>query len=198
MLPMPPLPPLPPLPVLLQILYASGVASILLVNSIPALRDRFIQYGKTLPPSSSSPSPSPPLPTAKSIFAKLLDGAAALTVPHHFFWHFYAVAIANALFWAYQLATHGSVYRLVVSHARSSGGGCGEGVRIEQVVLALLCFLAQASRRLYECLYIQPRSASRMWIGHYLVGILFYTLMAIAIWAEGMGISPPSPPAPHG
>ena len=186
--------------VLLQILYTSGAASILLINSIPALRDRFVQYGKVLSPSSSlsppppPPPPSPP-PTSKSIFAKLLDSAAALTVPHHFFWHFYAVAVANALFWAYQLASHGSIYRLVASHARSRK----EGMRIEQVVLALLCFLAQASRRLYECLCIQPRSASRMWIGHYLVGILFYTLMAIAIWVEGMGTSllPPTPPPPH-
>jgi len=171
------------LPVLLQSFYALAASSILLTNSIPALRSRFVSYGKT---STGSPSLAQSTEHVSS-FGKLLDFGATLTVPHHYFSHFYAVAIGCAFFWGWQIPTHGPVYQLVASYS-----GRERTMGIEQVVITWLCFLAQAGRRLYECLYVQKAGGnSRMWIGHYIVGILFYSTMSISVWVEGISVTSP-------
>jgi len=174
--------PIPTLPVLLQSLYGLAAASIVLANSIPALQRRFVGYGKTSPTTTTGAS-------------GLLDRLAALTVPHALFSHFYVCGVALSLFWMAQMVTRGPWYRCVAGLA-SGGGGGGAGqqgaMAIEQVVLAWACFLAQVARRLYECLYVQRSGggggrASRMWVAHYLVGLLFYAAMAVAVWVEGTG-----------
>jgi 3-oxo-5-alpha-steroid 4-dehydrogenase 3 len=175
------------LPVLLQIFYALAASSILLANSIPALQSRFVSYGKTSASTSSTPSNKD-----VTAFGKLLDFGATFTVPHHYFSHFYAVAIGNAFFWGWQVSTHGPVYKLVASYCRWE-----QTMGIEQVVITWLCFLAQAGRRLYECLYIQKVGGnSRMWIGHYIVGILFYSTMSISVWVEGISVTSLPFPSP--
>lgn len=45
----------------------------------------------------------------------------------------------------------------------------------------------QAGRRLYECVALTPRKRSppsRMWIGHYLLGMAFYAALPLAALAE--------------
>lgn len=53
--------------------------------------------------------------------------------------------------------------------------------------------MIQGSRRLYECVYISKPGTSKMWIGHYLLGIGYYVVMSVAVWVEGTGLHPPPP-----
>lgn len=55
-----------------------------------------------------------------------------------------------------------------------------------QVTLAWAMMSLQGSRRLYECLAFLKPSSSRMWFGHWLLGILFYTGMSVAVWVESI------------
>jgi 3-oxo-5-alpha-steroid 4-dehydrogenase 3 len=172
-----------PIPVVIQAFYTLSATSILLAAALPPLKSRFVAYGKT---SVAAPSSGP---SSSSTISKTLDFAATLTVPHHFFARFYILGLALSIFWAVQCITHSTLFQVLAAH--SGGGG---GMRIEQVLLAWACFTAQVTRRLYECLYIQrPGSTSRMWILHYVVGLLFYTFMSVGVWIEGSGSPPPSP-----
>jgi 3-oxo-5-alpha-steroid 4-dehydrogenase 3 / polyprenol reductase len=130
--------------------------------------------------------------------SSLLDYLATFTVPHSYFTHFYVLAVLGTLFWGVQLAVHGNIYRLlrdlpVPAWAEGTRRTPG-GQSIHQVVLAWTCFLLHTGRRLLECLYIQKQGKSRMWITHYLLGMVFYAATAVSIWIEGTGTScfPPS------
>lgn len=57
---------------------------------------------------------------------------------------------------------------------------------LDQVSVVWFMMLAQGTRRLYECLEISKPSSSRMWVGHWLVGVWFYLSVTVAIWIEGI------------
>lgn len=154
----------------LRVGFTSAATGVLLVAALPPLRRRFVGYGKTAPPRRTG---------------SLLDWAANQTVPHAWFAHFYLTAILASVFWGIQIARHGGAYRLVASYAEGRGEKGGMG--IHQVVIVWLAFLAQGVRRLNECWYMMKPGTSRMWIGHYVVGIVFYLVMSVAIWIEGTG-----------
>ena len=50
--------------------------------------------------------------------------------------------------------------------------------------MAWLLMLIQGVRRLSESYLYRSHSASKMWIGHYLLGLLFYLTINIAVWIE--------------
>ncbi|KAK4996194.1 hypothetical protein LTR66_004139 [Elasticomyces elasticus] len=54
--------------------------------------------------------------------------------------------------------------------------------------------LAQGSRRLYECIVLSKPSSSQMWVGHWLLGILFYLAINIATFMEGIPTLQQEPP----
>jgi 3-oxo-5-alpha-steroid 4-dehydrogenase 3 len=192
------MPPLP-IPALLQSFYIITASLALLANSVPAFHKRFVTYGKTIAAGADAGVNAKSNATASTtpivvLFGKLLDAGAMLIVPHHYFAHFYIVAVTVSCFWAWQMVTHGAVYQYVAGATdsrdsvgiwkRSSGG---EGMSIEQVILTWGCFFAQVVRRLYECLRVQKKGSSKMRFVHYAVGILFYISMSISIWIEGTG-----------
>ena len=67
-------------------------------------------------------------------------------------------------------------------------------MRFEQVKIAWLMLLVQGGRRLYECLSlskedifsVENTSTSKMWGGHWLLGLAFYAATSVAIWVEGV------------
>jgi len=166
----------------LRVCYALAAAACLVVDSIPAVRCRFVAYGKT---SRTPGAPqSPP--------ERVLDALSAVTVPHSWFGHFYVFSVLSSLFWGAQLATHGSVYRYLADSRMSSywagvspGTANGGGMRIEQVVLVWMAMLLQGIRRSYECLFVQRPSKSAMSVLHYLLGMAFYCSTGIGVWIEG-------------
>ncbi|KAK3070995.1 hypothetical protein LTR53_009478, partial [Teratosphaeriaceae sp. CCFEE 6253] len=57
---------------------------------------------------------------------------------------------------------------------------------VQQVVVAWALLLVQGSRRLYECVAFARESGSEMWVGHWALGVLFYTGMGVGVWVEGV------------
>ncbi|KAL7267186.1 hypothetical protein RUND412_010239, partial [Rhizina undulata] len=192
------------LPSLLRAFYILSSATILLIHALPASRSRFIAYGKVthdVPPPASNYKKRDQKESAaqsKTLIPKLLDFLEGFKVPHAFFTHFYVLSVLSSLFWAWQIVTRGAAYRVLTASSAPEGvaergwglGGGGrsdEGMGIQQVALVWLCLLFQASRRSFECVYVQKHGASTMWILHYVLGLLFYSSMNIAIWIEGTG-----------
>ena len=69
---------------------------------------------------------------------------------------------------------------------------------VAQVYLVCSLMLLQGLRRLVECCFYASDSKSQMWIGHYALGVLFYSTVNIAVWIEGTRRPPPSSPSlPH-
>lgn len=60
----------------------------------------------------------------------------------------------------------------------------------EQVILTWLLMTVQGGRRLSESIYLGKLSSSKMWFVHWILGILFYCAMSVAVWIEGAGMFP--------
>ncbi|KAF2738859.1 hypothetical protein EJ04DRAFT_549735 [Polyplosphaeria fusca] len=169
--------------VLLRTFYLAASAFILLVQAIPLLRTRFLAYGSR----SSAPSASR-ADTEKrfgSILEQALDRLARIRVPHSYFTHFYIVSVACSLLWGWQLWRRPRLSLGNVLHAPLDASV--EAVTVGQVQLAWLLMLLQGVRRMCESYSYMSTSKSQMWVGHYLLGILFYLTANVAIWLEAAG-----------
>lgn len=71
---------------------------------------------------------------------------------------------------------------------------------VSQIYLVCSLMLLQGLRRLAECCFYASDSKSQMWIGHYALGVLFYSTANIAVWIEGtpaLLANPPTAPSPR-
>jgi 3-oxo-5-alpha-steroid 4-dehydrogenase 3 len=100
---------------------------------------------------------------SQSLPIQALDYAASLQVPHNYFTHFYVTSVVCSLFWA---------WRLRVWDAAGQ----------QQIVWALL--LLQGLRRFLESRTYTSSSKSTMWFAHWVLGLLFYLTINMAIWVE--------------
>ncbi|KAF2798121.1 3-oxo-5-alpha-steroid 4-dehydrogenase-like protein [Melanomma pulvis-pyrius CBS 109.77] len=163
---------LPSPAVLLRVFYLGASALILVIQAVPALRARFLAYGsRATPPSSEAPgstkshtSAAPGSTEASTSLDQLLDCLASFQVPHGYFAHFYVVSVACSLFWGWQQSNVALATRPAWT--------------------AWLLMHIQGGRRLLESYFYTSKSSSRMWIGHYLLGLLFYLTINVAIWIE--------------
>ncbi|KAK4508270.1 hypothetical protein PRZ48_002008 [Zasmidium cellare] len=169
--------------VLLRGAYLSAAGLVLFVFAVPALRSRFLDYG---PRSSRTEKKEDAGEEKKGVSASavgtLLDKLAELKVPHSWFTSFYAVSVTLSLFWAAELLVRGPSFQAVARYAPDTA----HSMSFSQVLVVWTLMLAQGSRRLYECMAISKPSESRMWFGHWALGILFYTLTSVAVWIEGI------------
>ena len=108
---------------------------------------------------------------------------AAFQVPTRFFAHFYIASVFSSGFWAFQLITKGSAFRIASQGSESTDQA--RSMSVDQVALTWALMAIQGLRRLLECIYFGKSSASRMWIAHWVLGISFYFAIGIAIWIEG-------------
>lgn len=153
----------------------------LLVFAVPPLRSRFLDYG----PRSSVPHKKNGTEKKRdtgSAIATALDTLAKLTVPHTWFTSFYAVSVTLSLFWAAELLVKGPSYSAIAKYAPDTA----HSMPFSQVLVVWTMMFGQGSRRLYECMAIAKPSDSRMWFGHWALGILFYTLTSVTVWIEGV------------
>lgn len=182
------------------------------VSLLPSLRSRFLAYGpRSASPSSTSSSGTTSAEREKAAAAaacgnhnaspvtSLLDRLAEWKVPHSWFTSFYAVSIVCSLFWAVQFACKGWVFRVLVDwQVHYDDGNEGQdrvmySMTLRQVLLAWGMVFVQGCRRFWECLALpQSPSKSQMWIGHWVLGIGFYTGLSVAVWVEGARKSVPS------
>lgn len=208
--------------VLLRTFYIAAAALILFINTIPALRSRFLAYGSraTSPqPRSKNASSSPK--TTSTPLLQFLDHLTIYRVPHNWFTHFYILSVLSTLFWTHQLYTRGPAFRFLaflhnnahetpntsaIYNASASSNTSANpntftsppttSMSLFQVHLVLSFQFLQGLRRLLESHCYTSTSTSQMWIGHYMLGLLFYLTINIAIWIEGLPalLNPSSPP----
>lgn len=153
----------------------------LAVDAVPAFRSRFLAYGSraTTGPGAPAPAPASPSPSA---FTKLLDYLATYRVPHSWFTHFYVLSVLGSICWAEQYATDGPLLKFIAGRAAAHRT---VSMSVGQAQVAWLLMLAQGLRRLYESIVLSRPSSSLMWITHWLLGLLFYGAMSVAVWVEG-------------
>ena len=146
--------------VALRTYFLTTSASVLVTQFIPVLHKAFIPYGKTRGASQSSQS--------------TLQRLSNITVPKAWFWYFYLLSVSLSIFCGIQffVCTDTSLLPCI----RNING---------RTFFVWGMMLVQGTRRLYESLFIQKFSSARMWIGHYIVGCVFYAMMSVAVLAEG-------------
>ena len=152
----------------LRAYFLSTSASVLIASVVPSLNHAFIPYGKTRTATQSSNSP----------FHYLSN----ITVQKAWFWHYYLISVSLSIFWGTQLVVCSNGIQICLLPWLGSVDG--------RTLIVWAMMLLQGCRRLYESLCIQKLSSARMWIGHYLVGCVFYTMMSVAVLAEGSIIAP--------
>lgn len=125
---------------------------------------------------------------------------AMLTVPKHWFMHFYVVGVSWCLVLLVScflvVLTEGSsqgvfsVLRVVLSYAPFCEDGqwqpeeaLGHSVRI---FISLTALLIHVCLRLYECIFVFKRSSAKMHVTGYLIGMSFYVA---APWSVVVGCS---------
>ncbi|PNS17936.1 hypothetical protein CAC42_3895 [Sphaceloma murrayae] len=165
--------------------YVLAAAAILFIRAIPPLRNRFLAYGSRVSSGKdhvAGAASNVSVPHEKTSMDALLDWAASLQVPHSWFTSFYMVSLLSSMFWAYELLLHGSAFQLVVGNVPDTP----RSMTIRQVVVTSAMMLVQGSRRLYECLQFSKPSTSKMFIGHWIMGVWFYLTMGVAVWIEGI------------
>ena len=107
----------------------------------------------------------------------------AVRVPHDYFKHFYVVSVLSSSFWLYQIITKGAAVRLFCP--RKHHGDNLKSMSVDQIILTWSLMLIQGVRRLIESTLLTKPSTSKMWIGHWILGMAFYVAMGMAVWIEG-------------
>lgn len=139
-------------------------------------------------------------------------------MPHSYFTHFYILSVLCSIFWLHQLQTRGPVFQHLAqltstpSNTHNPNGFAARyqpaaaappevsSMIVSQIYLVNGLMLLQGVRRLAECCFYTSGSKSQMWIGHYALGILFYSTVNIALWIEGtpaLLASPATAPSPQ-
>lgn len=167
------------------------VSKILFAYFISPIRRRFFQYGPRVSDTVAAalekrknerPDISKKNITVSNPAAAILDHLASYTVPHRWFIHFYALSVILSTFWAYQIWKLGFLFRFV---AANTSIGPNDSMSTDKTALVWALMLIQGVRRLFECVVFAKRSSSKMWVGHWILGLAFYTCMSVAVWVEG-------------
>ncbi|OJD21874.1 hypothetical protein ACJ73_06786 [Blastomyces percursus] len=177
---------------LLRGFFLITACTILLADSVPFIRARFISYG---PRATSSGSIKPPQNSEQdyhtvskrplgSCSMQVLDYVASLQVPHSFFTQFYVVSVLSSILWGAQIYSKGPLFKAVSSTVREDN--LQTSMSRNQVVLCWTLLLIQGIRRLYESISTAKPSQSKMWFPHWIVGLAYYVAMGMAIWVEGI------------
>lgn len=161
--------------------YLLSASLILAVRLLPPLRDRFLAYGARDLGETSSNSAKRNSQSSGSA-AQFLDTFAMLKVPHHWFVHFYVLSVSCSLLWLQQISMKGRLFKLLAPNSDIYMSDFS----LSTTWLCMLLMFVQGIRRLYECIAFSKPSSSRMWIGHYFIGLAFYAVTSVAIWIQGV------------
>lgn len=152
--------------------------AILVVRLIPDFRHRFLEYGARSDKSKQKSSHQSALPQWFRIQVDpVLDLLANITVPHGWFTHFYVCSTVCSAYW---LVCSKNLFHCYHAGFRQNMFGSWE----YRTLICMVLLQVQGLRRLYECVVIAKSSKSRMWIGHYFIGVAFYLVTNVAIWIE--------------
>lgn len=71
----------------------------------------------------------------------------------------------------------------------------GTSMSVNRAILCSVVMTIQGARRLYECLTLGKPSQSKMWFVHWVLGLVYYLAMPMAVWIEGIRTYIHIPPA---
>lgn len=165
---------------------AAGTVTIL--NALPAFQKRFVNYGPRateIKDEDGRPIVDEDEESSNSPYARILDLAASFNVPHSWFIHFYITSVASSLFWAQQIATRGFALEFLAKLYKGSSFK-HPAMNAMQVMIVVVLMGIQGSRRLYECITLSKPSTSKMSGPAWILGILFYLVMGVTVWVEGI------------
>jgi 3-oxo-5-alpha-steroid 4-dehydrogenase 3 / polyprenol reductase len=143
--------------------FAATSLGILFVHFVPFLHKAFIPYGKTRSG------------VLKDEFS-IIGLVANIAVPKVWFWHYYLISVSLSIASGWQLVECSSNKSLCIVDWLGRVDG--------RILLVWGMMLVQGSRRLYESLFVIKASDAKMWIGHYLVGCVFYIMICLSIFAD--------------
>lgn len=177
----------------IQAFYLAAAGGIVVLQGLPSsVRSNLMDYGARKSPGTEETKKTGKTDSGKErkedsedMLARLIK---AMQVPHSWFWHFYAVSVLGSAFWASQYATQGRVMR-VLAGGQSQGktGEAADPDALGRVVVAWVMMALQGSRRLYECVAVTKPGSSPMLAVHWLLGLMFYSVMGVSIWIESSG-----------
>ena len=153
--------------------YLLSSFAILTVGRVPALADSFLAYGARSEQEVNEDNEKSAKQNRPLVGIKLLDCLATFTVPHTWFKHFYVFSLSCSLVLCSMFYYLDYVEAAVL-----------QGQNLDIAVFCSLLMLLQGSRRLLECIYVTRPGSSRMWIGHYAIGLAFYFVTNIAVWVD--------------
>ncbi|KAK6523264.1 hypothetical protein TWF694_006153 [Orbilia ellipsospora] len=176
--------------------YFNAILITITLNVFPPFAKKLYTYGKNQdtrplkdfdnPKSVDKAKHDDKSKDGDGLFDRWLNLLASLQLPHRYFTHFYVLSTGLQLFTLIQILTHSRVLTYVLSSLPStSNDEIGPPQQsFESIVLCIFCMTLQSSRRLYESVYIQLPSPSKMSILIYAAGILHYLFMSLATWCE--------------
>ncbi|KAI9357172.1 3-oxo-5-alpha-steroid 4-dehydrogenase-domain-containing protein [Pilaira anomala] len=115
---------------------------------------------------------------------------AKLTVPKHYFSHFYLVGLVFAFVCILELAylqyyQHPFLLIALLQHYDSMNRT--HVLEWQSCIIGLTLLTLHLSRRVYESFWIEkPSKTATMHLSHYLIGIGFYGAMVFGTWLEGL------------
>lgn len=161
----------------LRAFYIFSAYAILIVRFVPDLKNRFLDYGARVSHENKQHIETSALPRWFRIqFDPVLDWLADMTVPHNWFTHFYICSTICTAFWLSQCDFPWILFANMSQSQIASQRG--------RTTWCMILLQIQGLRRLYECLFVAKTSKSRMWVGHYFIGLAFYVATNIAVWIE--------------
>ena len=167
--------------------YVLSSLAILTVRLIPAFAQRFLAYGAraTIEQRRGShiDEKFAKQNQPSSVGIKLLDYLATFNVPHSWFTHFYILSLVCSFTTLTTLYYFPWYYEETIKR----------NTNIEVAAFCAHLMLLQSLRRLFECIFVHRSSTSRMWIGHYAIGMAFYLATNLAIWIEQLTFAPTIP-----
>lgn len=172
--------------VLVRTFYMVAAGAITITNAIPSFQKRFVHYGARRtdtkdedgrPVVYEEPSSGP--------YTRILDLAASFKVPHSWFIHFYVISVASSLFWAQQIMMRGFTFNFLARLYEASSYH-HPSMNTVQVLIVVFLMGVQGSRRLYECITLNKPSTSKMAGPAWILGIMFYLVMGVSVWVEGI------------
>ena len=153
--------------------YLASALAILFVRLVPPLRNRFLNYGARATSQTAATK-------SNNAVSRLLDTIASFRVPHNYFTHFYILSLATTAFWIGQLTTIPTPYLSYLLRHTPIPPPSPHPVSPLKTGTALLLFTGHSIRRLSESFAV-PDSSSTMFVGHYILGLLFYLVTPLAL-----------------
>lgn len=153
---------------IISLFYIIGIISICYLKYEKSLQ-RLLKYGKTMLHQDRARGP--------------LSWLVKLTVPKRWFLHFYVFLVTNCavILLIYFQGDTKNLSALTYQSSNASSKSqmiCSKSAIYRTTGFILVC--AQATRRLYECLFVSSfNPAARMNLLHYLMGLIFYFTLSI-------------------